>query len=74
MGEGVGARQRLLQVLDRPVSRDAVAAFARGVWKLVFVLVATLVVLFALGWALQTVRGSDGGGSHVQTAKTGGEP
>ena len=71
MGEGVGARQRLLQVLDRPVSRDAVAAFARGVWKLVFVLVVTLAILFAIGWAIQTVSNDEG--SRGKTATTVGE-
>lgn len=55
MGEDLGPRGRKLPLGDRRVSRDPVETLFRGIWKLVFVVVVTLAVLFAIGWVIQAV-------------------
>jgi hypothetical protein len=64
VGEDLGPRERDLEGRDRPVTRDAVRAFARTAWKVTLVLVLTIVVMWAIGWTIQAITG----GSDDQTA------
>lgn len=70
MGEDPRPRRRQLGVRDRAVTREAVEALFRGVWKLAFVLVLTLAVLFAVGWV---VRALSDDGSRSETVTTTNE-
>ena len=64
MGEDLGPRERVVELRHRAVSAGAVETFLRVVWKVAFVLVATIVVLFAVGWVVQTL----GPGSRSEDA------
>jgi hypothetical protein len=47
------------------VSKEGIDTLFRGIWKFVFVLVVTVAVLFAVGWAIQAL--TDGGDGGVAT-------
>ncbi len=49
------------------MTSEAVERFFRGVWKLAFVLVVTVAVLFAVGWAIRSVDGDDSPAVTVST-------
>ena len=52
----------------RPLTGDAARTFFRGLWKIGFVLVVTLAILSAMGWAIQAI--SNDGGVRGETATT----
>jgi hypothetical protein len=61
VGEDLDAWRRELPVGDRHLSKEAVEALFRGIWKFIFVLFVTLAVLFAVGWVIQALTdGEDG--------------
>ncbi len=74
MGEDPVSRGRLVRVPDGPLSKcplvtkEAVEAVVRGVWRLAFVLVLALAALFAVGWVIQSL-GSEPAPSDVTTAE-----
>lgn len=68
MGEDPRPRRRFVARGHGPLTGDAVRTFFRGVWKLTFVLVVTLAILTAIGWAIQAI--SDDDGSRGETATT----
>ena len=39
--------------------REAVRALARTAWKVTLVLVLTILVMWAIGWTIQTIAGGD---------------
>lgn len=50
-----------------PLTGEAVRTFFHGVWKLTFVLVVTLAVLSAIGWAIQLVSDDRSRGETATT-------
>jgi hypothetical protein len=72
MGEDPRPRRRLVARGYGPLTGDAVTTFFRGVWKLALVLVLTLAILSAIGWAIEAI--SDDDGSDAEIATTVDEP
>ena len=57
MGEDLGSRERDLEGGYRPVKAEAVRALGRTAWKVTLVLVLTIVVMWAIGWAISATTG-----------------
>jgi hypothetical protein len=55
VGAHLGARERHVHGEDRRVIRKGIVAFVRLVWKVVAVILVTLLVLFLLGWFVDVV-------------------
>jgi hypothetical protein len=55
VGAHLGARERHVLGEDRRVIRRGVVALVRFAWKVVAVILVTLLVLFLLGWVIDVV-------------------
>jgi putative effector of murein hydrolase LrgA (UPF0299 family) len=55
VGAHLGARERHVHRKDRGVIRKTVAAVLRLAWKVVAVILVTLLVLFVLGWLVDVI-------------------
>jgi putative effector of murein hydrolase LrgA (UPF0299 family) len=55
VGAHLGARRRDVHGEDRRVIRKAVAAVLRLAWKVVAIILVTLLLLFVVGWLVDVI-------------------